>query len=55
MSESDRYRQLSLAHAGDRACADFDFWAVRTSGGTHAWTHVAGVGGYETRSGALSR
>lgn len=42
----------ALNAAGDRAYADFDFWAVRPSGATHAWTRVAG---YETRSGTLSR
>ena len=42
----------ALNAAGDRAFADFDFWAIRPSGGTHAWTRVAG---YETRSGTLSR
>jgi branched-chain amino acid transport system substrate-binding protein len=42
----------ALNAAGDRQYADFDFWAVRPSGATHAWTRVAG---YETRSGTLSR
>lgn len=42
----------ALNAAGDRAYADFDFWAVRPSGASHAWTRVAG---YETRSGTLSR
>jgi branched-chain amino acid transport system substrate-binding protein len=42
----------ALNAAGDRAYADFDFWAIRPSGATHAWTRVAG---YETRSGTLSR
>jgi branched-chain amino acid transport system substrate-binding protein len=42
----------ALNAAGDRAFADFDFWAVRPSGANHAWTRVAG---YETRSGTLSR
>jgi branched-chain amino acid transport system substrate-binding protein len=42
----------TLNAAGDRRYADFDFWAVRPSGATHAWTRVAG---YETRSGTLSR
>ncbi|HEX8395529.1 MAG TPA: ABC transporter substrate-binding protein [Longimicrobium sp.] len=42
----------ALNAAGDRAYADFDFWAIRPSGSTHAWTRVAG---YETRSGMLSR
>jgi branched-chain amino acid transport system substrate-binding protein len=42
----------ALNAAGDRAFADFDFWAVRPSGATHVWTRVAG---YETRSGTLSR
>ncbi|HEX6040987.1 ABC transporter substrate-binding protein [Longimicrobium sp.] len=41
-----------LNAAGDRQFADFDFWAIRPSGATHAWTRVAG---YETRSGTLSR
>jgi len=42
----------ALNAAGDRQYADFDFWAIRPSGATHAWTRVAG---YETRSGTLSR
>jgi branched-chain amino acid transport system substrate-binding protein len=42
----------ALNAAGDRQYADFDFWAVRPSGASHAWTRVAG---YETRSGTLSR
>ncbi len=42
----------TLNAAGDRQYADFDFWAIRPTGGTHAWTRVAG---YETRSGTLSR
>jgi branched-chain amino acid transport system substrate-binding protein len=42
----------ALNAAGDRQYADFDFWAIRPSGATHAWTRVAG---YDTRSGTLSR
>jgi branched-chain amino acid transport system substrate-binding protein len=42
----------ALNAAGDRAYADFDFWAIRPAGASHAWTRVAG---YETRSGTLSR
>lgn len=42
----------ALNAAGDRQYADFDFWAIRPSGSSHAWTRVAG---YETRSGTLSR
>lgn len=42
----------TLNAAGDRQFADFDFWAIRPSGSTHAWTRVAG---YDTRSGTLSR
>lgn len=42
----------ALNAAGDRQYADFDFWAIRPSGTTYAWTRVAG---YETRSGTLSR
>lgn len=42
----------ALNAAGDRAYADFDFWAIRPSGASHAWTRVAG---YETRSGTLTR
>jgi branched-chain amino acid transport system substrate-binding protein len=42
----------TLNAAGDRQFADFDFWAIRPSGSTHAWTRV---GGYDTRSGTLSR
>ena len=41
-----------LNAAGDRRYADFDFWAVRPSGATHAWTRVAG---YDTGSGTLTR
>jgi len=41
-----------LNAAGDRQYADFDFWAVRPSGATHAWTRVAG---YDTRQGTLTR
>ena len=42
----------TLNAAGDRQFADFDFWAIRPVGSTHAWTRVAG---YDTRSGTLSR
>jgi branched-chain amino acid transport system substrate-binding protein len=42
----------ALNAAGDRQYAEFDFWAIRPSGATHAWTRVAG---YETRTGTLSR
>lgn len=42
----------ALNAAGDRAYADFDFWAIRPNGPVHQWTRVAG---YETRSGTLSR
>lgn len=42
----------ALNAAGDRRYADFDFWAIRPAGASHAWTRVAG---YETRSGTLSR
>jgi len=42
----------TLNAKGDRQYADFDFWAIRPVGATHAWTRVAG---YETRSGTLSR
>lgn len=42
----------ALNDAGDREYADFDFWAVRPSGGTHVWTRV---GGYDTRAGTLSQ
>ncbi|HEU0298447.1 MAG TPA: ABC transporter substrate-binding protein [Longimicrobium sp.] len=53
---ADSYHGLTgwtaLNAAGDRAYADFDFWAIRPSGASHAWTRVAG---YETRSGTLSR
>lgn len=42
----------TLNAVGDRRYADFDFWAIRQSGSTNAWTRVAG---YETRSGTLSR
>jgi branched-chain amino acid transport system substrate-binding protein len=41
-----------LNAAGDRQYADFDFWAVRPSGASHAWTRVAG---YDTRLGTLTR
>jgi branched-chain amino acid transport system substrate-binding protein len=42
----------ALNAAGDRRYANFDFFAVRPAGATHAWTHV---GGYDTRAGTLSR
>lgn len=42
----------ALNAAGDRRYADFDFWAIRPSGASSAWTRVAG---YETRSGTLTR
>ncbi|HVG45913.1 MAG TPA: ABC transporter substrate-binding protein [Longimicrobium sp.] len=42
----------ALNAAGDRRYANFDFWAVRPSGSTHAWTRVAG---YDTKLGTLSR
>ncbi len=42
----------ALNAAGDRAYADFDFWAIRPSGASHAWTRVAS---YNTRSGTLTR
>jgi branched-chain amino acid transport system substrate-binding protein len=41
-----------LNAAGDRKYANFDFFGVRTSGGTRAWTRVAQ---YDTRSGTLTR
>jgi branched-chain amino acid transport system substrate-binding protein len=41
----------ALNDAGDRRYANFDFWAVHPSGGTHAWVRV---GGYDTRAGTLS-
>lgn len=41
-----------LNAAGDREFANFDFWAVRPAGSTHAWARVAG---YDTRSGTLTR
>ncbi|HEU0015497.1 MAG TPA: ABC transporter substrate-binding protein [Longimicrobium sp.] len=37
---------------GDRRNANFDFFAVRPSGATHAWTRVAG---YNTQAGTLDR
>jgi branched-chain amino acid transport system substrate-binding protein len=42
----------ALNAAGDRQYANFDFWAVREAGGTHAWVRVAG---YDTRAGTLDR
>jgi branched-chain amino acid transport system substrate-binding protein len=42
----------ALNAAGDRRYANFDFWAVRPSGGTHAWVRVAG---YDTKLGTLDR
>lgn len=42
----------ALNAAGDRRYANFDFWAVRPSGATHAWTRVAE---YDTNAGTLSR
>ena len=41
-----------LNAAGDRRYANFDFWAVRPSAGTHAWKRVAG---YDTKLGTLDR
>jgi len=41
-----------LNDAGDREYANFDFWAVRPSGATHAWTRVAG---FDTKLGTLTR
>jgi len=41
----------ALNEAGDRRYANFDFWAIRPSGGTHVWVRV---GGYDTRAGALT-
>ncbi|HYH81759.1 MAG TPA: ABC transporter substrate-binding protein [Longimicrobium sp.] len=41
-----------LNAAGDRQFANFDFWAVRPSGSTHAWTRVAL---YDTKLGTLTR
>ncbi|MBV9109930.1 MAG: ABC transporter substrate-binding protein, partial [Gemmatimonadetes bacterium] len=41
-----------LNAAGDRQYADFDYWAVRPSGASHAWTRVAS---YDTRLGTLTR
>ena len=42
----------ALNAAGDRKYADFDFWGIRASGATHAWTRVAS---YDTRLGVLTR
>jgi branched-chain amino acid transport system substrate-binding protein len=42
----------ALNAAGDRQYANFDFWAVRPSGATHAWTRVAT---YDTKLGTLTR
>jgi branched-chain amino acid transport system substrate-binding protein len=41
----------ALNEAGDRRYANFDFWAIRPSGGTHAWVRV---GGYDTQAGTLT-
>jgi len=41
-----------LNAAGDRQYANFDFWAVRPSGASHAWTRVAD---YNTAAGTLTR
>lgn len=41
-----------LNAAGDRAYANFDFWAVRATGTNHAWTRVAS---YNTAAGTLTR
>ena len=41
-----------LNPAGDRAYANFDFWAVRPAGASHAWTRVAA---YDTKLGTLAR
>jgi branched-chain amino acid transport system substrate-binding protein len=40
-----------LNAAGDRAVADFDFWAIHSTGGTPTWVRVAT---YDTKSGALT-
>ncbi len=43
----------ALNAAGDRAYANFDFWAIRPSGTTtHVWMRVAG---YDTKLGTLDR
>jgi branched-chain amino acid transport system substrate-binding protein len=42
----------ALNAAGDRKYADFDFWGIRASGATHAWTRVAA---YDSKLGTLSR
>jgi branched-chain amino acid transport system substrate-binding protein len=41
-----------LNAAGDRQYANFDFWAVRPSGASHAWTRTAD---YDTKLGTLTR
>jgi len=41
----------ALNGAGDRRYGNFDFWAVRPSGGSHAWSRVAT---YDTRAGILA-
>ena len=41
-----------LNEAGDRKYGDFDFWAVRASGGAPQWTRV---GQYETQTGRVVR
>jgi branched-chain amino acid transport system substrate-binding protein len=41
-----------LNDAGDRAVADFDFWAVRNLAGSRVWKRVAS---FDTRLGTLTR
>ncbi|HEU4562889.1 MAG TPA: ABC transporter substrate-binding protein [Longimicrobium sp.] len=42
----------ALNAAGDRQYANFDFWAIRPAGASHAWTRVAT---YDTKLGTLTR
>ena len=42
----------ALNAAGDRRHGNFDFWAIRPSGTSHAWVRVAT---YDTRQGTLAR
>jgi len=41
----------ALNEVGDRRYANFDFWAIRPSGASHAWVRV---GGYDTQAGVLT-
>jgi branched-chain amino acid transport system substrate-binding protein len=44
--------RTTLNAAGDRASGDYDFWAVRSNGGTPAWT---AIGSYQVSPGSAGR